>query len=580
MSESGWRSSSRFAPERFLKPNASSEDRRRARRVVAYSFVLSAAAVLYTIFFFVRGRYPHVAATSIATILGLSTPLVLRLTRSPLIAGNWLHLQLFWVVTWSTYHEGAVAPAMIWYVLLPVLALIANGRRVAVAWAVVCSAAVTTFFFLDLSGFTFTGYLDPVTLRYVGWLSLLSVLIGVLWVLISYERQEERARASLQEANQQLTLALGRADEASRAKSAFLANTSHELRTPMNGVVGMTSLLMTTELTAEQREYVETIHDSAEALLAVMNDILDLSQMDALGLKLHAEELDVRKRAQSVISLLRGRVGDRPIDLELQVSDRVPERLIGDPIRFSQVLTNLVDNAIKFTRSGQVQVAIDARDIDDQVELEVSVRDTGIGIREEDRAKVFEPFSQVDDSTTRRYGGTGLGLAICRQLVELMGGTITLESEQDVGSTFRFTARLGHPKEIQPSRSGALPPILVVEDDAVNQLVASAIIARLGFPVDVVASGTEALARYEHGRYGAIVMDCHMPGMDGFQTAAEIRRRENGGSTPIIALTASSTEEDRTKCIEAGMNDFVTKPVEVETLRRILERWVSEARTL
>jgi signal transduction histidine kinase/CheY-like chemotaxis protein len=591
-----------------------------------------------------------------------ATPLILRWSRSTLIAGNWLQFNMVWGLCWGVYHSNASTGTMVWFVLVPLLGLMVNGFRAGVAWGIVSGAIVSFFMALKLSGYELPSIVDEVTVELVTWASLLSVITFSIWVVAVYERQKEKSYQGLRQA-------LDQADAASRVKSAFLANTSHELRTPMNGVVGMTSLLMTTELTEEQREYVETIHESSESLLSVIDDILDFSQLDADKLKLSHVEFDVRDRLDTTIALLGERIGNKLLDLISIVSEQVPDRLIGDPVRFNQVVTNLVDNALKFTDQGEVVLSVRvAREEGDFLLLEVEVKDTGIGIAPADQERIFERFMQVDTSSARRYGGTGLGLAISKQLVERMGGRISVESQPGGGSTFSFTSKFergaaterrkrrpplsgralitpmgpgltafleqalsargltvekgevtrmeeydltvvdldrmtvrgprviglsrikGAGSVVKPIRvsqldallerivvSHAKSPckILVVEDNAVNQLVAATMIQRLGYVVDLAGSGSEALVRFQESEYGAIVMDCHMPGMDGFETAAEMRRRENGKRTPIIALTASAASEYRARCLDAGMDDFLTKPVELDTMQTILSRWVT-----
>jgi signal transduction histidine kinase/CheY-like chemotaxis protein len=558
---------------RCLGAQASEEEVSRGRRVLAYAYVLSAAALGFGLFFVARGVRAFAVMIFFATALGVMTPLVMRVARSTTVAGNWLHLHMTWVLAWSTYHSGGInAPAMLWYVLLPVLALVANGHRAGIAWSLVSAAVVSAFYVLSGIGHQFPRAIDATSMYYLEWSSILSILAGVQWMLLAYDRQETVAKRRLEEANARLAIALEQADAGHRAKSAFLANTSHELRTPMNGVVGMASLLETTGLTAEQREYVETIHRSAESLLTAVDDILDLSQMHAGALALRPSEIDPVACVENVVAGVRAAADAKGLPITIQVGDGLPRRVTADAKRFCQILHHLLENAIKFTPAGSVVVRVSSSVAS---RLSIEVTDTGIGIREEDLDKLFERFSQVDDSSTRRFGGTGLGLAICWELVRLMNGEITVASAPNRGSTFRFTIAVDPAKEPIVGPRESPRRILVVEDDVVNQRVASAIIERLGYDVDVAKSGAEALSHHGEHRYGAIVMDCHMPGMDGFETATEIRRREGDRRTPIIALTASSADEDQARCLAAGMDDFLSKPVEIETMERILSRWIS-----
>src|SRR5688572_28727496 len=295
------------------------------------------------------------------------TPLVLRATRSTAIAGHWLHLNMLGALCWISYHSGVQGAGLAWFALLPLLALMANGARAGLVWAALNAAAVSTLCAMKLAGYRFPNWMGPITMQLIEWMILLSVIGGAMWVVVICERQQE-------ESNRQLREALEQADAASRVKSAFLANTSHELRTPMNGVVGMTTLLMTTDMSSEQREYVRTIHESSESLLAVIDDILDFSQLDANKLKLARLEFDLRNRIDTTISLLSERIREKPIDLVSIVDESVPQRLIGDPLRLQQVITNLIDNALKFTEQGEVVLEVGvAKEEGGSIELAVSV---------------------------------------------------------------------------------------------------------------------------------------------------------------------------------------------------------------
>ncbi|MGA2139949.1 MAG: ATP-binding protein [Verrucomicrobiia bacterium] len=400
----------------------------------------------------------------------------------------------------------------------------------------------------------------------------------------------------------ELTRAHDAALESARLKSQFLANMSHEIRTPMNSIIGMTDILLHTPLTAEQREFLEIVRVSGESLLTVINDILDFSKIEA-G-KLHFEMLDFEPRTvvEEMVAMLLEQTHVKNLRLSATVAPDVPVAVRGDPGRLRQVLTNLVSNAVKFTPQGGIDVRITKEsESDAHVVLRFEVADTGIGVPEEARACLFQPFSQVDASTTRKHGGTGLGLAICKQLVNLMAGQIGCDSVPHQGSTFWFTARFEKPSPAPPLHDVSLeiiqkpvnPPasqlsedvrrrmrVLIAEDNAFNQKVVLRQVREMGFGADAVANGLEALKALTIIPYDLVLMDCQMPEMDGYACAAEIRRLEVGGRhMPIIAMTAHVMKTDRDKCLAAGMDDFLSKPVRVAHLESVLTRWLSASAT-
>jgi signal transduction histidine kinase/ActR/RegA family two-component response regulator len=374
------------------------------------------------------------------------------------------------------------------------------------------------------------------------------------------------------------------AERANSAKSEFVANISHEIRTPINGVLGMATLLADTYLDTEQQSMVEAIHSSADLLLTVMNDVLDLSKIEAGKLDIEIIPMDLLGAVDGVIRLARENARAKGIDLSLALAPETPKFLFGDPVRYRQVLLNLVGNAVKFTQCGGVSVTIGV----DGSRLKTEVRDSGIGIAPEALPRLFTPFTQADGATNRRYGGTGLGLAISRKLVTMMGGEIGVESEPGKGSTFWFTlpfepatAPASVPVETanvrcSPSgmarRSGR---ILLAEDNHINQRVTQKLVERLGYSVDVVADGRQACDTSARESYDLILMDCQMPEMDGYQAAAEIRGRTGPNRrTPIVALTASAMQGDRERCLAVGMDDYIAKPPPLEVLASTIDRWI------
>ena len=381
-----------------------------------------------------------------------------------------------------------------------------------------------------------------------------------------------------------------RAESAIIAKSEFLANISHEVRTPMNGIIGMLEILLETDLTSEQKDLGLSAQSSTDDLLRIINDILDFSRGMTGGINIEKTDFDLRISIENLIDTLGIQAFEKDLDFTCLVDSDIPERVIGDPGKINQVIKNMVENALKFTETGSIslQISVTNRTSEDIIFL-FEVSDTGIGIPDSKMDILFESFTQADLSTTRQYGGAGLGLAICKQLATLMGGTIGFKSEKGRGSKFWFTVRCDLPnglENIRDSESGGLPDkndntsaghidILLVDDNKMNQKVLSLMLKKMGYIVSVAGNGVEAVDIYKQKRFDLVLMDQQMPLMGGLEAAAEIRKIEKtlNRRTPVVALTANVTDGVRDECIAAGMDDYVTKPLKKFVVKDLVMKY-------
>jgi len=387
----------------------------------------------------------------------------------------------------------------------------------------------------------------------------------------------------------ELKEARDRAEKMSQAKGEFLANMSHEIRTPMNGVIGTLQLLEDTELSQEQHEFVNTAHKSADALLAILNDILDLSKIEAGKLSFENIPFDFRQIVKDIVVLHSLKSEQKGVSLKQAIDDALPGTLIGDPTRLRQVIVNLVSNALKFTKQGEVKISVEVlQNNNDSVDIKVTVSDSGIGIAQSALDTLFNAFTQADGSTTRKYGGTGLGLAIVSQLVEMMNGTLGVESEEGKGSSFWFIANYPCTDEACASAENTVKQnttvtlnakVLLVEDNPINQMVAQKMLEKFGLKATLADNGVEALKLLEEQIFDLVLMDCQMPEMDGFDATRQIRKLDiktlYDKRLPVVAMTANVMSGDRERCLEVGMDDYIGKPVQRDQLETVLRKWLA-----
>jgi signal transduction histidine kinase/CheY-like chemotaxis protein len=543
---------------------------------------------------------PAVAAVTGCYALDL---LLLRRSHSPRLVAALVIAQVLVGANVVSLDTGLVHATMMWGAVLTLIGMFLLG---AAGGVIVCVVCIVNIVLLSLAGRAGLLPSPPRPMLGSAWLDdlLLTPALVILTALMAwvYETARQRDLAARDRARADLVQAMEAAQAANQAKSEFLANMSHEIRTPMNGVLGMLGMLLDRELGETEREYAATAQRSARALLDVINDILDLSRVEAGRLALEPVPFDLRAVIEDVVAQAAVQARDKDLELLVRYPSEVPSRFVGDDGRIRQILVNLVGNAVKFTSRGHVAVDV-ARvgEGDGVVTLELAVADTGVGIPAAAQQIIFEKFQQADGSTTRLYGGSGLGLAIVRELVGLMGGRVGVDSEPGKGSRFWFTLALTRDqhesapvvaeaalpaaaapdaaRDSEPAIAAAAAArsgrVLVVEDNVVNQKVAMYLLEDLGWRVDVAGNGREALRLIDEIPYDLVFMDVQMPEMDGLQATAAIRAGESaqGRRLPIVAMTAHAMRGDLERCLAAGMDGYVSKPVSKQDLAQVLARF-------
>lgn len=402
------------------------------------------------------------------------------------------------------------------------------------------------------------------------------LLAFAFWYVMNLFSYQEKSIESLNESKQQIK-------EAAAMKEQFMANMSHEIRTPMNAIIGFTNILKRTDLDPQQRQYVQNIHTAGENLLALVNDILDLSKIEAGMMLLEEKNFSFRSLVGSVSGMFREKIAEKGLMYKEEIAEDIPDILCGDAVRLTQVLVNLLGNAIKFTETGEIRLSAQLlHATDKRIELQVKLADTGIGIAKEKQARIFERFQQAEAETTRKFGGTGLGLSIVRQIVEIQGGTLNLESEPGKGSEFTFTISYSLPDE-EKMLSEALAmendevsikdvQVLIAEDNPMNQQLIRHLMKNWEIQSTIVNNGVEAIEALKKESFSLVLMDIQMPEMDGYQ-AIEVIRKELRSDIPVIAMTAHAMMGEKEKCLQLGMNDYISKPLKETVLYNIIAQY-------
>jgi signal transduction histidine kinase/AmiR/NasT family two-component response regulator len=560
---------------------------RRARLIVAFTLALVVWAPIFAGLYFALHLPSLAIGILVAVTLGLMNLRLMRAWGSIRVSGNSMAVILYCLISFLCVRSGGInSPAAPWFIAIPVLCTMMLGFRSGIIWLTATLAIMPILFVEQRSSWPIALTLDTHQMSIWGLAAAVGITLVIYSLVLIYEGLKNAALDTLLTAN--------------RAKSEFLANMSHEIRTPLTAILGYTDLLEHDAESHDARrraENVATIKRAGEHLLTIVNDILDLSKIEAGKLKLEEVECDLPELLAEIDSIMRPRVVSKGLSFDVQLATAVPRRIRTDPTRLRQILLNLAGNAAKFTEQGRVEITAVVTGEDADAMLHIDIRDTGMGMTTEQKESLFCPFTQADSSVTRRFGGTGLGLAICRRLARLMGGSITLEETlPGVGSLFRANLPLravdgtAWSSLLEPIKATAPTPVapaglhgrvLLAEDGPDNQLLITFYLRKAGLEIDVAKNGRIAMEMLENAasglanarlRYDLILTDMQMPEMDGYTLTRTLRER--GCTIPIIALTAHAMEEDRVKCIEAGCDDYTSKPVNKVQLLTLCAHWM------
>lgn len=509
-----------------------------------------------------------------------------------------LFCHLFYVPVWFT-NGGIEGPTIIAYSLILTIAMLILPKKYHSPFIGVTIAIIMLLIYLEQLHPEWVVAYASEQMRQVDMVVTTFLYFGIIGITISlYKRTYDMDREDLikksidlEESREYLSETKMQAEEATKAKSRFLANMSHEIRTPLNGIIGTIDLMQHTPLSSEQEELMQSLKSSSTLLLEIVNDVLDISKIEADKLELFEGPCNLDAIIKNVISISSPRITALKKDLQINytVDPKTELEIIADESRIKQILINLVSNAIKFTDAGSIKIEVGALPIDESIqELNFAVIDTGIGISEEHMRTLFIPFTQIDNSATRKHSGTGLGLSICRKIIEEMGGRIWIESELGKGSAFRFIIpvqiNLVKKTHSRGSENTATPAgnniqkslkLLVAEDNGMNQLLAKKMFSKIGYEIEIAHNGREAFEKALTNNYDFIFMDIHMPEMDGLEATVQILNSPLEKVPVIIAMTANVVKEAEEDCLEAGMKDIITKPFTIEQLKRVLDKWTS-----